>query len=84
MEMAVVDISTSSSDAVLEVQRKCPVLDLSAEYGFARPCHVICEMDIEATRRAFPGIQGEILCTQADGACVCVFKYERKTQKRLS
>jgi len=81
MQMEVVDISTSSSDAALEVQRTCPVLDLSAEYGFARPCHIICEMDVEATRRAFPGIHGEILCTQADGACVCVFKYERKTQK---
>jgi predicted ArsR family transcriptional regulator len=78
MEMDVVDISTPSTDAVLEVQRTCPVLDVCAEYGFARPCHVICEMDVEATRRAFPEIKGEILCTQADGACVCLFKYERK------
>jgi predicted ArsR family transcriptional regulator len=78
MEMDVVDISTPSTDAALEVQRTCPVLDVSAEYGFARPCHVICEMDVEATRRAFPDIKGEILCTLADGACVCLFKYERK------
>ena len=78
MEMEVVDISTATADAALEVQRTCPFLRLSAEYGFTRPCHVICEMDVEATRRAFPEITGEILCTQADGACVCVFKYERK------
>lgn len=84
MEMEVIDISTLSSDAALEVQRTCPFLSLSAEYGFTRPCHVICEMDVEATRRAFPGIQGDILCTQADGASVCVFKYERQIRKEES
>lgn len=78
MEMDVVDISSPSVDAALEVQRTCPFLGLAAEYGFTRPCDIICEMDVEATRRAFPGLTGEILCTQADGACVCVFKYERK------
>jgi predicted ArsR family transcriptional regulator len=78
MEMEVVDISTPTTDAVLEVQRTCPVLNMCSEYGFERPCHVICEMDMEATRRAFPEMTGEILCTQADGACVCVFKYERR------
>lgn len=80
MEMEVVDISTSSADAALEVQKICPVLNLGTEYGFTRPCHIICEMDVEATRRAFSGIAGEILCTKADGACVCVFKYERRKQ----
>jgi predicted ArsR family transcriptional regulator len=77
MDMAVFDISTPGVDAVLEVQRTCPVLSLCQEYGFAKPCRVICELDVEATRRAFPGMQGEILSRQADGACVCVFKYER-------
>lgn len=80
MEMEVVDISMPSVDAALEVQRVCPVLSFCNEYGFARPCRIICEMDVEATRRAFEGISGEILCTKADGACVCVFKYERKAQ----
>jgi predicted ArsR family transcriptional regulator len=79
MEMDVVDISTSTIDGALEIQRTCPALKLYQEYGFAKPCHVICEMDVEATRRAFPGMRGEILCAQADGACVCTFKYERNS-----
>ena len=79
MEMDVVDISTPTIDGALEIQRSCPVLTLYREYGIAKPCHVICEMDVEATRRAFPGLRGEILCTQADGACVCIFKYERSS-----
>jgi predicted ArsR family transcriptional regulator len=78
MAMEVVDISNQYVDAVLEVQRTCPVLSLCREYGFSTPCRVICELDVEATRRAFPGIKGEILSRQADGACVCVFKYERE------
>jgi predicted ArsR family transcriptional regulator len=84
MEMEVVDISTPSVDAALEVQRICPVLNISTEYGFARPCRIICEMDVEATRRAFRDMSGEILCTKADGACVCVFKYERRAQESPS
>ncbi|HEY7709369.1 MAG TPA: L-2-amino-thiazoline-4-carboxylic acid hydrolase, partial [Candidatus Entotheonella sp.] len=80
MTMEVIDISTPHVDAVLEIQRTCPVLRLCQTYGFAKPCRIICEMDVEATRRAFPGLQGEILSRQADGACVCVFKYERARQ----
>lgn len=80
MEMEVIDISTQHVDAVLEIQRTCPVLTFCQKYGFAKPCRIICEMDVEATRRAFPDTQGEILSRQADGACVCVFKYERKRQ----
>ena len=78
MEMEVVDISNRGIDAVLEIQRICPVLTIAKEYGFSKPCHIICEMDVEATKKAFPGISGEILAKQADGACVCIFKYERR------
>jgi predicted ArsR family transcriptional regulator len=80
MEMEVIDISNQGSDAVLEVQRRCPVLGIYKEYGLEIPCHVICEMDIEATRRAFPEIKAEILSRQATGDCVCLFKYERPAQ----
>jgi predicted ArsR family transcriptional regulator len=79
MSMQIVDISTTRVDAVLEIQRKCPVLEVCKEYGLTKPCHVICEMDVEATRRAFSPMRGDILCTQADGASVCVFKYERES-----
>ena len=78
MDMEVFDISNQHVDAVLEVQRTCPALSLCQEYGLSKPCRVICELDVEATRRAFPGMTGEILSRQADGACVCVFKYERR------
>jgi len=77
MEMGVYDISNLGVDAVIEVQKSCPVLAVCKEYGLAKPCRVICEMDAEASRRAFPDMNVEILSRQADGACVCVFKYER-------
>jgi hypothetical protein len=36
-------------------------------------------MDVEATKTAFSdsGMKGGILARQADGDCVCIFKYER-------
>lgn len=77
MEMDVVDISNHGTDAVLEIQRICPWLEVCREFGFEIPCHVICELDMAATRRAFPEMNGEILCRQALGAAVCIFKYER-------
>ncbi len=80
MDMEVVDISNRGVDAVLEIQKFCPYLDVCREYGYDTPCHVICEMDIEASRRAFPEMKGEILCRQAFGCPVCIFKYERPVQ----
>lgn len=77
--MDVVDISQNGTDAALEIQRVCPFLSLAQEYGFESPCRVFCEMEQEATRRAFPGIKAAILSKQAEGDCVCVFKYERST-----
>lgn len=75
--MEVVDISQNGVDAVLEIQRVCPVLHLAKEYGLESPCRVICEMEQEATRRAFPGMKAAILGRQANGDCVCTFQYER-------
>jgi len=80
MDMEVVDISNRGVDAVLEIQKFCPYLDICREYGYDTPCHVVCEMDIEASRRAFPEMKGEILCRQAFGCPVCIFKYERPVQ----
>jgi hypothetical protein len=77
MEMDVVDISNHGVDAVLEIQRICPWLEVCREFGYEIPCHVICELDMEATRRAFPDMKGEILCRQALGSPVCIFMYER-------
>ncbi len=81
MEMQVVDISNNNMDAVLEIQRVCPALkfNLHGEFGFEKPCRVICEMDVAATNQAFAdmNMKGSILCAQAEGNCVCMFKYER-------
>jgi hypothetical protein len=81
MEMQVVDISNNNMDAVLEIQRVCPALkfNLHKDFGFEKPCRIICEMDVAATNAAFAdmGMKGSILCAQADGHCVCMFKYER-------
>ena len=82
-EMEVVDISNRGMDAVIEIQRVCPALEICAEYGYEKPCFLVCEMDGEATRRVFPEMKCEILCRQADGAAACVFKYERKKKGAL-
>ncbi|MBW4555155.1 MAG: L-2-amino-thiazoline-4-carboxylic acid hydrolase [Trichormus sp. ATA11-4-KO1] len=81
--MDIVDVSQNGTDAALEIQRVCPVLSIAKEYGFDQPCRVFCEMEQEATRRAFPGIKAAILSKQAEGDCVCVFKYERLTNQSL-
>ena len=73
----IIDISQNGTDAALEIQRVCPALSLAQEYGFQTPCYLLCEMEQEAARRAFPGLKASILSKQAEGDCVCVFKYER-------
>ncbi len=80
LNMDVFDISNNNVDAALEAQKNCPALGFCHEYGFEKPCHVICEMDVAASRRAFPDMNVDILSRQADGACVCLFKYERKRE----
>ena len=81
MEMVVVDISNGGTDAVLEIQKVCPYLLICKEHGFPTPCHAICEMHVEAIRRAFPEMKGDIVSRLAFGDCVCVFKYERPARK---
>ena len=78
MDMAVIDISNDGMDAVLEVQRVCPVMEVAKEYGFDKPCKVICEMDVEATKKGFGNMSGGIIASKAAGDCVCLFKYERE------
>jgi len=77
MKMSVADISNGGQDAVLEIQRFCPYAAHAAEFGVGRPCRVACDIDIQAVMNAFPGVRGRMLCSQADGDCTCVFKYER-------
>jgi hypothetical protein len=83
-DLEVVDVSTPELDAALQIQRACPSLALCGEYGFSTPCHVVCELDVEATHRAYPKMQGTILCRLADGSSVCVFKYQRPRRRPVA
>ncbi|WP_228035719.1 L-2-amino-thiazoline-4-carboxylic acid hydrolase [Oculatella sp. LEGE 06141] len=76
----IVDVSQNGTDAALEIQRVCPALSLAKEYGIETPCRILCEMEQEAARRAYPEMKASILSKQAEGDCICVFKYERPAQ----
>ena len=76
-DMEVVDISTNGMDAALEIQKVCPARDICREYGYEKPCFLICDPDGPAIRSAFPELRAVTLCRQADGDCVCLFKFER-------
>jgi predicted ArsR family transcriptional regulator len=78
MDMAVIDISNDGMDAVIEVQKICPVMELAKEFGFDKPCKIICEMDVAATKKGFGNMSGGIIASKAEGDCVCLFKYERE------
>jgi predicted ArsR family transcriptional regulator len=77
MEMHPVDVSNQGRDAALEVHVKCPFMDMAREFGFDRPCAVICELDQDAMALAFEGLDVKILTTMADGDTSCIFLYQR-------
>ena len=77
-KMEVVDISNNGMDAALEIQKVCPAMDISREFGYEKPCFLVCDPDGPAIKEAFPDIKAEKLCQQADGDCICMFKFERK------
>jgi len=81
MVMDAVDISNNGMDAVLEIQRVCPYLEMAKGYGVEDPCHLLCDMDVEATKRAFPDMKVRYVCRQSKGDCVCAYKYERPARK---
>ncbi|MFS8201097.1 hypothetical protein ACLVWQ_20700 [Streptomyces sp. CWNU-52B] len=78
-----VDISTEREDVVMEVCRTCMCLAAARELG-TEPRPVLCELDFEATRRAFPEMSAESLRRQTDGHHVCVFRYARPREDRAS
>ena len=77
-KMEVVDISNNGMDAALEIQKVCPAMDISREFGYEKPCFLVCDPDGPAIKVAFPDMKAETLCQQADGDCICMFKFERK------
>jgi len=82
MIMDAVDISNKDKDGVIEIHRACPFMEMAKEFGLEKPCPVICDLDIEATIEAFEGLTGKTISCQADGDCVCIFKYERPLAKK--
>ncbi len=79
-DMDVVDLSNKGIDGALEIQRFCPAGDIHKEFGYDSPCFLICDPDGPAIKETFPNLKAETLCRQADGACVCMFKFERHSQ----
>ena len=79
-EMEVVDISNDGMDAVLEIQRSCPVFETAREFGLPprKVCFVLCDMDVASTNKAFPDWTVKTIARKVDGDCVCIFKHERK------
>ena len=80
-DMAVVDISNNGMDAALEIQNVCPVKEIGREFGYEKPCFLICDPDGPAIKTAFPDLKAENLCRQDDGACICMLKFERKAKQ---
>ena len=80
-DMDVVDISNKGIDAAIEIQKVCPVNNIHKEFGYESPCFLICAPDGPAIKEAFPDLNAETLCRQADGACICLFKFERPSRK---
>ncbi|NTW63625.1 MAG: L-2-amino-thiazoline-4-carboxylic acid hydrolase [Chlorobiaceae bacterium] len=80
MEMIVVDISNNGTDAALEIHKHCPYMKIAGKYGFATPCHIFCEIEMDVTLRAFPSIKAEIISRMAYDSSVCIFKYERRAR----
>lgn len=83
-DMESVDVSQDGKDAVLEIQKVCPVLSIAQEYGFESPCKIVCEMEQDAIKKAFPDIKADILSRKANGDCVCTFKYERYAKEQTT
>lgn len=75
----VVDDSGHGEDTALEITLTCTCLTAADELGIdaAKAEPLLCDLEVEATRRAFPDLRVESLCHQTNGGRVCVFRYSR-------
>ncbi|MEV6850902.1 L-2-amino-thiazoline-4-carboxylic acid hydrolase [Actinoplanes sp. NPDC051411] len=74
-----IDVSADGEDAVMEACRTCMCVDAAEDLG-VEPEPVLCDLDFEATRRAFPQMRIEALRRRAEGHRLCVFRYARPAQ----
>jgi hypothetical protein len=82
VEEEVVDVSAGDTDAVLEISLTCMCRNAYADAGLdpQQATPALCELDFEASRRAFPELSVRAECRQAEGAHLCVFRYSRPQQ----
>jgi predicted ArsR family transcriptional regulator len=73
----ILDVSTPGEDAAIEVLTTCMCRNACDELGLTAASPLLCELDFEATRRAFPGIDVDVHHRMVDGAFACVFRYSR-------
>jgi hypothetical protein len=72
-----IDVSTPDEDAAVEVMLSCTCLAAAAELGQQTAEPVICDLDLEATRRAFPDLRISTLARQTDKKRICAFRFSR-------
>jgi len=75
-----IDISTDDSDAVIETLLTCMCENAMHDCGVSEPCSILCALDQEAARRAFPEMHIAQLRKKVDGAPLCVFSWARRRQ----
>lgn len=73
-----IDVSTSERDAVIETLLTCMCENAMHDCGVSEPCSVLCALDQEAARRAFPEMQIQQLRKKVEGAPLCVFFWARE------
>jgi predicted ArsR family transcriptional regulator len=78
----VIDASTDTVDSAIEILTACMCANACEELEVAEPIPLLCELDCEASRRAFPDLTVEALSRKVDGKHVCVFRYRRPAGTR--
>lgn len=73
-----IDISDEKRDAVIETLLTCMCENAMHDCGITEPCSILCALDQEAARRAFPEIDIQQFRKKVDGAPLCVFFWARK------
>ncbi|HEY5853399.1 MAG TPA: hypothetical protein VIW24_04905 [Aldersonia sp.] len=77
VHIEIIDASTDGVDSAVEILTTCECRATCEAVGTSEPLSVLCELDNEAARRAFPGMTVEVVRQQIRGAHVCVFRYSR-------
>jgi hypothetical protein len=75
-----IDVSTDTRDAALEILTTCMCRTAADDLGVTDQDGVLCELDLEATRRAFPELSAETVRRAVNGAPFCAFRYSRASE----